>query len=293
MLTALVLAAISAGLSPPAPAPLPDRWLLKLLPDKLPPLPDRFYTETWYHHSLAPRIGINWELWAGFRKPGQGRRAEAILTLPDGVGTGFGHHLGSGLFSLERMPAKPGHRNVPLAVHGPLVEFNRRLYTATIRTSKAVAGQHAEREMLHLGSAIEVKDLVWYQAGTVSPKNGKGPSVEEWLIEFKDDPRTSDRGKAILRGHWRVLTEPEGESYEAEVPYHSYRNGRRVDLLWTGMFQPRSMQTLKIGGAPDGANVMEIEGMHQLSLYPAPKPRPELAPETVELVQPPGKKVRK
>src|SRR5437867_6211428 len=110
---------------------------------------------------------------------------------------------------LGQLPTARGHRSVPLAVHRPLVEFERKLYTATIRTGK-----------LHLGSAIELKDRVWYQAGTTSP-NGKGLSVEEWRIDFRDDPRTADRGKALLRGNWRVLTEPDGETYEAEVPFQA------------------------------------------------------------------------
>ena len=139
-----------------------------------------------------------------------------------------------------------------LATHGPLVEFEGRLFTATITTAKAAAPQ-TEREMLHLGSAVEVKDRVWYQAGTTTPANGSGVSVEEWRIEFRDDPRTADRGTAMLRGRWRVLTDPEGESFDAEVSFqagNTYEKGRTVTLNWPiGMPQPRRLPRLEIAGA--------------------------------------------
>jgi hypothetical protein len=282
--------ALAAGLAPTAaPAPLPDRWLLKLVPEKLPPLPDRFYASTWYATTGPfPSFGPSWEFWAEFRKAGQDRPAEAVLTLPGTDQAGFGG------VSFGQLPTTRGHRTVPLAVHGPLVEFERRLYTATIRTLKSIPGQHAEREMLHLGSAIELKNRVWYQAGTTTPMNGKGLSVEEWRIEFEDDPRTADRGTATLRGHWRVLTEPEGESFDAEIRFRAgktHTGGRTVDLLWPrGTLQTRSLPRLKIEDAVDGLNIMMVDGMHQLTLSPATKPRPQLLKEKPGLVQPPTKK---
>jgi hypothetical protein len=219
-------------------------------------------------------------LWADFRKAGKGLATDAVLTLPDGPLTGFG---GNGLFDLERLPTRPGHRIVPLAVHGPLVEFDRKVYTATILAGK-----------LHLGSAIEVRERVWYQAGTRKPMGSKGVLVEEWLIEFREDPRTADLGKARLRGHWRPLTKLEGESFDAEVTFQagkSYTGGRTVTLKWPhGMRQSRHLPRLEIEDSWGGSNYMQIDDMHRLSLYPAPKPRPVLIPETVELVQPPVKK---
>jgi hypothetical protein len=278
---------LAASLAPAAaPAPLPDRWLLKLAPDGLPPLPDRFYAVTWYASHFNWGGGSRWEFWADFRKPARGRPVEALLTL-----TGE-HEFGLGLtghFWPVYPPTASGHRTALLAVHGPLVEFEGRLYTATIRP-----GKDAE-EMLHLGSAVELKDRVWYQAGTTSA-GGKPASVQEWRIEFRDDPRTADRVTAFLRGRWRVPTEPEGESFEAEVRFQAgktYEGGRTVTLNWPiGMRQIRSLPRLEIAGARGGADVMWVGGIHGgmqlLSLYPAPKPRPQLR-EPTGLVQPPGK----
>jgi hypothetical protein len=282
---ALVLA---AGLAPAAtPAPLPDRWLLKLVPDDLPPLPDRFYAVTWYDTPTDLRFG-SWEFWAEFRKSGQGRPAQAVLTL-----TGLNQSGLTAVFWHGHPITPKGHRVAELAVHGPLVEFEGRLYTTTIRTWKTTPAPQTEREMLHLGSAVELKDRVWYQAGTTSA-NGKPVSVEEWRIEFRDDPRTADRGTATLRVHWRRLAEPEGESFAAEVKFqagNTYEKGRTVTLLWpTGMHQTRSLPRLEIGDdrGREG-NLMWLDGMHRLSLHPAPKPRPQL-PESSGLVQPPAKK---
>ncbi len=286
---------LAANLAPAVPpAPLPDRWLLKLIPDGLPSLPDRFYAVTWYDRD--PRYArwgdaiSGWEVWADFRKPGPRRPAEAFLT-ETGQRPWPSNQIGTG-FPL----AGWGHRTARLAVHGPLVEFEGRLFTATIRTRKDALDPQADREVLHLGSAIELKDRVWYQAGTVTPLSGGAVSVEEWRIEFRDDPRTADRGTAMLRGHWRVLTEPEGESFAAEVSFQAgktYEGGRTVRLLWpTGMRQTRLLPRLEITDSRGRmGNVMWVDGMHLLSLYPAPKPRPRL-PEPLPpgLVQPPAKK---
>jgi hypothetical protein len=287
--TLVLVAGLAAKLAPAAPAPLPDRWLLKLLPDNLPALPDRFYAVTWYHYTHAPNTGNAWEVWADFRKAGKFRPAEAILTLPYLPGSALGGLFGG--LTLEQLPTKPGHRTVPLAVHGSLVEFDRKLYTATIRTSKAVPGRYPEREMLHLGSAIEVKDRVWYQAGTTRLRRGKGLSIEEWRIEFREDPRTTAQGKAMVHGHWRGLSELEGESFNAEISFRvgkTYRGGRSVALNWpNGLLPDRPRPHLEIEDCWGGANVIRVDDMHQSSFSPAEKPRPKLS---VELMQPPGKK---
>ena len=288
MFAALV---VVAGLVAAAdPAPLPDRWLLKLVPDDLPSLPDPFHTTTWYYGTdLFTRVGPSWEFWAEFHKAGEGRPAEAVLTLTGGEQGRF-----NGPFGLDHLPTTRGHRIVPLAVHGPLVEFEGRLYTATFRTSKAVPGRRPEREMLHLGSAVELKDRVWYQAGTTTPSGGGMVSVEEWRIEFRDDPRTKDRGTATLRGHWRVLIDPGGKSFESEVSFlagNTYEKGRIVTLNWpTGMKQTRLLPSLEIAGPRGGANDMRVDNMHRLSLHAADKPRPKVVEKPAGLVQPPAKK---
>jgi hypothetical protein len=291
MFAAIMLA---ASLAPPAaPAPLPDRWLLKLVPEKLPPLPDRFYGTTWYAASQpVGRFGPPWELWAGFRKASIVQPAEAILTLPverQSLGVGFGGLPFTG-------PTTAGHNTVPLAVHGSLVEFDRKLYTATIRTRRAIHGRQTECEMLHLGSAIEFEKGAWYQAGTSREPLGDRVVVEEWRIDFKDDPRAKARGTAHLRGRWRVLTEPNGKSLDAEVSFHAVKSSgdiRNVTLQWpTGMQQSRRLPSLEFDDVWDGRNYMQLDGMHWLSLEPATKPRPKL-PDSHGLVQPPMKAARK
>jgi hypothetical protein len=246
---------------------------------------------TWYYNLNVSNIGPSWELWADFRKAEQGRAAEAIITLPGGREHGLGWGLGDSI-ALWQQPTSPGHRSVPLAVHGPLVEFERRLYTATIRTEKIARGSQPARETLHLGSAIELKDRVWYQAGTSVP-NDKGLCVEEWRIEFQNNPRTEDRGTATLRGHWRVVNKPEGESFDAVVTFHAgktYTGGRTVTLNWpTGMRQTRSLPQLEIDDPQGGTNIMWLDKMHRLSLQPASKPRPQLL-EQSGLMQPPTQK---
>jgi hypothetical protein len=193
MLVALCLAA--AGLAPAAdPAPLSDRWLLKLLPDDLPPTPDRLYAVTWYNRSDGGSGGLDlgedaWELWVEFRKADRDRPAETVLTRTGAAATG--RRIG-----MWRPPpvTTTDRRAVPLAVHGPLVEFDRRLYTATTGTRKFGRKDIPDREVLNLGAAVELKGKVWYQAGTRVAEDGKTVSVEEWRLEFKDDPRTAAEG---------------------------------------------------------------------------------------------------
>ena len=94
-----------------------------------------------------------------------------------------------------------------------------------------------------------------------------------------------------MRGQWRLLTEPEGESFDAEVSFQAgktYTGGRTVTLNWpTGMKQTRRLPQLLIEDTSGGGNLMQLDGMYGLSLEPAPKPRPESALKETGLVQPP------
>jgi hypothetical protein len=277
-------ALLAAALAPAAdPAPLPDRWLLQLVPDKLPPLPDAFYTTTWYDSFFPRGVTRSWELWLTFRKADAARPAEATI-----------------LRLAERFPdtphsPPPAPRVVPLAVHGPLVEFDGRLYTATVRPWKRGPDPKDVRDTLHLGSAVEATERVWYQAGTTTVPNGK-TLVEEWRLEFKDDPRKAAAGTATVRGHWRIVTEPEGGSFAADLPFtvappNDVSKARVITFtLPDGVKKPRrELPYLVIGDDHRGsADFIWVERQDRLAVSPAARPAP--AAPAPGLVQPPKKK---
>lgn len=275
MFAALCLA---AGLVPAAdPAPLPDRWLLKLLPADLPDLPDRLYNEPWHADHVTRGARLSWAVWVEFRRAVRGRPAVAVVTA-------FGEH---GI-----APAPPGRRAVPLAVHGPLVEFDGRLYTATLSKGKPDPDPEQARDALHLGSAVEVRNRAWYQAGTTTPKGGKAV-VEEWWLEFKDDLRTAAEGTVAVRGHWRKVTEPEGEPFSADLRFKAEGSADRANrararivtlVLPEGKKLPHRLRGLVIGDeSRGGADFIWVDGQDRLSLHPADARQP------AELVQPPAK----
>ena len=67
---------------------------------------------------------------------------------------------GGGGFGRAQRPQKDPNREVPLAVYGPLVEFEGRLHTVAV-ADRIRAGQAAR----WLGAtAIEARKNVWYQA---------------------------------------------------------------------------------------------------------------------------------
>jgi len=287
---------LAVSLSPAAapPAPLPDRWLLKLVPDNLPALPDRFYMVSWYDSHRAQHFGHSWDFWVEFRKPEAGRPAEASLTLSSWKQT---DRPPAQDFESLPPPTRPGsasvpHRSVPLAVYGPLIEFEGKLYTATTRTRKDSSAPKQEREMLYLGSAVELKDRVWYQAGTTTGNSGTA-TAEEWRLEFQDDPRTKDAGTATILGHRRVLTEPEGESFAAEVRFKSDPpNDRTLARVVTflapeGKKPARTLPYLQISDDRGGVNLIWLDGLNRMALYPVPRPK---EPEPPGLVQPPARK---
>lgn len=269
------------------PAPLPDRWRLQLLPDGLPQLPDRLYDVTWHDGLLNSRLSsAYWEVWVDFRRAARTRPAEAVVTL-----------AGGRLAVPPRTPLAPGHRWVPLAVHGPLVEFDRRLYTAAIFTGKPGRDPELARDRFHLGSAVEFKAGAWYQAGTTTPRDGK-PVVEEWRLEFKDDPRKAAAGAVRTRGRWRAVAESEGGSFDAELRFTAKGpddlvTARIVTLVPPdGKEPPRPLPYLVIGDRHRwGADVIVwTDEQDRMALSPAPADALGRRPEPPGLVQPPAPK---
>jgi hypothetical protein len=282
---AAVLVATLAPAQPPAP--LPDRWLLRLAPADLPRTPPDLYSQSWFDALYSRASSRSWERWVQFRPAD--RRGPATVTV-----TKIG---GSELFRPPNQ-AEPVTRTLPLAVHGPLVEFDRQLYTAVSRPLRG--GMKASiTQQLHLGAAVELKDRVWYQAGTHTSPDGKTVTVEEWRLEFKDDPRTADAGSVAVRGFRRPLTERTGKEFAAEVRFTAKPPDDLTSVRVVTFHPPNEaalggLTYLQLGndrGAPD---VIWVEGgtpgWDRLSLTPASRPAPvRLEPDAPGLVQPPVK----
>ncbi len=293
MFAAFLAAGLSAAQPPaPVPAPLPDRWLLQLVPADLPrAAPPRLYAETWFdaHHSRA--IHLSWERWIQFRPGYLGGPATASITK-----------LGEGERVVPNKRDEPVHRVVPLAVHGPLVEFDGKLFTAVVAPVR-VGMKAGATQQLHLGAAVALKDNVWYQVGTRPSADGKTVTVEEWRLEFRDDPRTTDEGTATVRGHTRVLTEQTGEATKLELrfkrtPPREPDTTRIIDFVQADSTKRVRLPTLILGRGDDGADAIwdtsPAAHLDRLTLTPATRlPPVRLVPGMPELVQPPPKEKKK
>jgi hypothetical protein len=164
----------------------------------LPPLPDSFYKTTWerYHD---PRGGGGWYETYNFSRD--------TLTTP-------------GVVTITRHPLRPfpgqeqnvTTRKLPLAVYGPLVEFDGRLHMV------AVVDDGVQRPALDLETAIEVRKNLWYQAKSTHFTRGK-PRVEECQMEFSDDPRIKDEGRVTVRYSIRMTDEERRDDGEFDVKF--------------------------------------------------------------------------
>ena len=281
MLAALVLAAGVAPAQPPAP--LPERWLLKLAPDDLKRTPPNLISQTWYDSHRPRAIGTGWERWVQFRAGYLGGPATVTITK-----------LGEREFVPPPNLPEPVSRTLPLAVHGPLVEFDRKLYTAVSRPFRVGMKQSATQQ-LHLGAAVELKDNVWYQAGTRTSADGKTVTVEEWRLEFADDPRKADAGAVTVRGHQRPLGERGGEALKLDLRFTAEPANERTRVRVVRFRAPDDTKLprlpyLQLGNSQGDADVIWVDGMDRLTLTPASRPAPvRLEPETPGLVQPPVK----
>jgi hypothetical protein len=191
----------SAAADDAKPAAIPERWLLKYAPKDMPALPEAFAKHVW-NHGWFPRISLGaWEEWVEFRPETAKRPGTATITRRDR--------------DEDRKP-RLTTRAVPLAVYGPLVEYDGRLFTAAI--GRWAHMQPTPTDVLDLGQAVELPGNVWYQAASL--REPDGPTwVQEWRLEFADDPRVAKTGRVKVFGYGRETTEAEGEDFVAELRF--------------------------------------------------------------------------
>ncbi|QDU19641.1 hypothetical protein [Urbifossiella limnaea] len=275
---------VAAGLSPAQPpAPLSERWLLQLAPADLPRPPNNLYSQTWFDSYRPRALGGAWERWVQFRPGYLGGPATVSITK---------------LNEVDRVvPGKepgPVHRSLPLAVHGPLVEFDRKLYTAVSRPFR-VGKTPGVTQQLHLGAAVELKDHVWYQAGTRTDADGKTVTVEEWKLEFNDNPRKADAGTVTVRSHRRPLAQRDGEALKLEVRFTAEAANEATRVRIVRLHAPDGAKVsplpyLQLGNGQGDPDIIWTGGWDRLSFTPASRPGPvRLEPDTPGLVQPPVK----
>lgn len=196
----------------PRPAPIPERWLLKYAPKDMPPMPEAFAAKTWYR-DWFPRFGKAWEEWVAFSPEALARPGTATITRAD---------------ARDNDEPKLTVRTVPLAVHGRLVEYDGRLYTAGVGNWAFM--QPTPVDVLDLGAAVELPDNVWYQAASGGGKD-EPTWVQEWRMEFSDDPRTAKEGKVKVRGFLRETTSRDGEDFAGEFRFE--RTKQPHEKTWT------------------------------------------------------------
>jgi hypothetical protein len=262
----------------PRPAPIPARWLLKYAPAELPALPATFHDTAW-HHGFHPRsLRGAFDEWTQFAR-------DSLTTPPDVTIThtewGFDDKRGATV------------RKVPLAVYGPLVEYDGNLHTVAITNWEKEDGKKP-RWVLNLGAAIEVRKNVWYQAGSERFTDGK-VRVREFRLEFADDPRTKDAGKVKVFTSERFADKYEGETLEVEGEFAAKetRSGpRQVVSSFKGAKGGVGHVTLSVG---DGYYPSVISGVSRsspavMTAAVVPPPKVVKEPPPAGLMQPPKKK---
>lgn len=197
------------------PAPIPERWLLKYAPKDMPELPKQFAAETWTHHFFPRFASLAWEEWVAFTPATAKRPGTATITRAE-----------RDQDNVTKRVLKV--RTVPLAVHGRLVEYDGRLYTVSI--GNWPHEQPTPTDVLDLGAAVELPGNIWYQAASLTEKDG--PTwVQEWRLEFADDPRTAKEGKVKVFGFGRDVTKFEGEEFVAEMRFE--RTKQPHEKVWS------------------------------------------------------------
>lgn len=263
----------------PRPAPIPERWLLRYAPKDMPPMPDVFAAKTWYHDWL-PRFGRGWREWVAFSPESLTRPGTATITRHDAD---------------EDNKPWLAARTVPLAVHGRLVEYDGRLYTAGVGNWAFM--QPTPVDVLDLGVAAELPGNVWYQAASQSAKGG--PTwVQEWRMEFGDDPRTAKEGKVKVQGFLRETTSRDGEDFAGEFRFE--RTKQPHEKTWTvKLVAPEGAKVPQSGlpslaHDPDRGRVFIFDQGTLNQMFPmlsaTEKPAPKAAAgPAVGLMQPPKK----
>jgi hypothetical protein len=252
-----LLAVVILSLSSETQASLPDRWLLKLAPAEPPKLPEQFWKNNW-SEDYFPRGGGGWEQWTTFA-PSTDKKAAEVTKV---------HQSDRGV----------NGRKTPLAVHGPLLEFDRTLYTVALT-------EKARRAFLFLGASVEIQPNVWYQAYSEKFAGGQ-VRVTEVRVEFAADPRKVKTGKAKVQLFVRMLTEREGERTEFDGEYGPVREGREV-LIW-GKVNANASKSVSMK-LPHGASPASFESaqLRQLSATPFKVPKPTQFSSGPGLVQAP------
>src|SRR5262245_11902593 len=211
VLTFLALASLFAELeldlgSLQKPAPIPERWLLKLVPDKLPELPAEAIEGEWHERTFVfGGIGCGSRP-SGFRDvrywftPGK-RGFVGLAKTEHAEPTWAGHHV--------------ARREARLAVDGMFVEIGGELYTARAVTDLEKGRQ--VRELL-LNTTLELPGPAWYRAGITD-----GEIVEEWRADFADDPRKKDAGKVTIHHRWRTWNDPGGKTTVVKANFKKVR----------------------------------------------------------------------
>jgi hypothetical protein len=266
----------------PRPAPIAARWLLKYAPADLPALPTTFFDNQWQHGNAPRSLRGAYTEWFQFPR-------DSLTAPPEVSITHAAWDVGEGGRTTTL-------RKVPLAVNGPLVEFDGHLHTAAI-TNWEKDSEKKPRWVLNLGAAVEVGKNVWYQAGSERFTDGK-VRVREYRLEFADDPRAKDAGKVKVFTSERFATQYEGETTEVEgefVATKTRESGPR-QVVSHFKFPGKGVGHVKLV-LGDGYYPSVIEGVGRsypavltAALVPAPKVAQEPPPHG--LMQPPKKPQR-
>lgn len=178
-------------------------------------------------------------------------------------------------------------RTALLAIHGPLVEFDRKLYTVGL-TERRIEGMKTV-PLLNLGSAVEVKPNVWYQAYSEEFSHG-GMRVTEIKAEFASDPRREQQGKAKLQMIVRMHSEREGKRTEVDGEFRPAMNHRSTVIVWGKLNAIESMSVLLRLPHGEIPARFDTAPFRKLIATSEQVPNPRLFSAPADWVQPPSAK---
>ena len=209
MLAILLFLETSAMANEP-PRPLPDRWRLELVPDDVSATPNGLWSKTWYYGRHTRGGPGSLSEWLTFVTPKNNRTAETNIV----------HQQGHRNERNQTYWSVTGY-TAPVAVHGSLLEFDRRLYTFILAKQKSY-----DRELLCLGCAIQPQANVWYEAKGEARSDGT-IRVEEILAEFSSDPQTELSGSVKVNRFSRWSTKPDGNRITFNGLFNCITRGSR------------------------------------------------------------------
>jgi hypothetical protein len=173
--------------------PLPERWTLEYLPAKLPALGDDLYDKTWGHLPPRTRSGRGVSDFINFRKSADGSPAEVEWRQR--------------IYPRAGQPVEETTRKLPLRIEKSLLEFGGELRTAAIHG-----------EILALNVGVPVGERSWYLVVSDTFTDGK-VRVSEYLFEFADDPRTTDKGAVTVKHASNLFPKPKPEKWEQPASF--------------------------------------------------------------------------